>query len=89
MVAEEMSERFRDPERLDGSPLPDPNEGKNPHAMALGKPGGAVYFLLRDMPPDAILVTLGRNGYYLLGVRVVGQAQEDATMSRSCSGISN
>jgi hypothetical protein len=28
-------------ERLDGSPLPDPNEGKNPHAVALGKLGGA------------------------------------------------
>lgn len=28
-------------ERLDGSPLPDPNEGKNPHAVALGKMGGA------------------------------------------------
>ena len=28
-------------ERLDGSPLPDPNDGKNPHAVALGKLGGA------------------------------------------------
>jgi hypothetical protein len=28
-------------ERLDGSPLPDPNEGKNPHVVALGKLGGA------------------------------------------------
>jgi hypothetical protein len=28
-------------ERLDGSPLPDPAEGKNPHAVALGKLGGA------------------------------------------------
>jgi hypothetical protein len=28
-------------ERLDGSPLPDPDEGKNPHAVALGKLGGA------------------------------------------------
>lgn len=28
-------------EQLDGSPLPDPNEGKNPAAVALGKLGGA------------------------------------------------
>jgi hypothetical protein len=28
-------------EQLDGSPLPDPAEGKNPHAVALGKLGGA------------------------------------------------
>lgn len=28
-------------ERLDGSPLPQKNEGKNPHAVALGKLGGA------------------------------------------------
>lgn len=28
-------------ERMDGSPLPDPNAGKNPHAVALGKLGGA------------------------------------------------
>ena len=28
-------------ERLDGSPLPDSNEGKNPAAVALGKLGGA------------------------------------------------
>jgi len=28
-------------ERLDGSPLPDPSEGKNPAAVALGKLGGA------------------------------------------------
>lgn len=28
-------------ERLDGSPLLDPNEAKNPHAVALGKLGGA------------------------------------------------
>jgi hypothetical protein len=28
-------------ERLDGSPLPDPTEAKNPHAVALGKLGGA------------------------------------------------
>jgi len=28
-------------ERLDGSPLPDPNQGKNPAAVALGKLGGA------------------------------------------------
>jgi hypothetical protein len=28
-------------EKLDGSPLPDPNEGKNPAAVALGKLGGA------------------------------------------------
>jgi hypothetical protein len=28
-------------ERLDGSPLPDPDAGKNPHAVALGKLGGA------------------------------------------------
>ena len=28
-------------ERLDGSPLPDPHEGKNPAAVALGKLGGA------------------------------------------------
>jgi hypothetical protein len=28
-------------ERLDGSPLPDPNAGKNPAAVALGKLGGA------------------------------------------------
>jgi hypothetical protein len=28
-------------ERLDGSPLPGPDEGKNPHAVALGKLGGA------------------------------------------------
>lgn len=27
-------------ERLDGTPLPDPNEGKNPHVVALGKLGG-------------------------------------------------
>lgn len=27
-------------ERLDGTPLPDPNEGKNPHAVALGRMGG-------------------------------------------------
>jgi len=27
-------------ERLDGSPLPDKDEGKNPHAVALGKLGG-------------------------------------------------
>jgi len=28
-------------EKMDGSPLPDPNEGKNPAAVALGKLGGA------------------------------------------------
>jgi hypothetical protein len=28
-------------EKLDGSPLPDPNPGKNPAAVALGKLGGA------------------------------------------------
>ena len=28
-------------ERLDGSPLPDPHQGKNPAAVALGKLGGA------------------------------------------------
>ena len=27
-------------EKMDGSPLPDPNEGKNPAAVALGKLGG-------------------------------------------------
>ena len=27
-------------EKLDGSPLPDPNAGKNPAAVALGKLGG-------------------------------------------------
>ena len=28
-------------EKLDGSPLPDPHEGKNPAAVALGRLGGA------------------------------------------------
>lgn len=28
-------------EKMDGSPLPDPNSGKNPAAVALGKLGGA------------------------------------------------
>lgn len=28
-------------EKLDGSPLPDPTQGKNPAAVALGKLGGA------------------------------------------------
>jgi len=28
-------------EKLDGSPLDDPNKGKNPAAIALGKLGGA------------------------------------------------
>jgi hypothetical protein len=28
-------------EQMDGSPLPDPNAGKNPAAVALGKLGGA------------------------------------------------
>lgn len=28
-------------EKMDGSPLPDPDAGKNPHAEALGKLGGA------------------------------------------------
>jgi hypothetical protein len=28
-------------ERLDGSPLPDQDAGKNPHAVALGRLGGA------------------------------------------------
>lgn len=28
-------------ERMDGSPLPDPDAGKNPHAVALGRLGGA------------------------------------------------
>lgn len=28
-------------EQIDGSPLPDPDEGKNPAAVALGKLGGA------------------------------------------------
>jgi hypothetical protein len=28
-------------ERMDGSPLPDPDAGKNPAAVALGKLGGA------------------------------------------------
>jgi hypothetical protein len=28
-------------EKLDGSPLDDPNQGKNPAAVALGKLGGA------------------------------------------------
>jgi hypothetical protein len=28
-------------EKLDGSPLPDPNAGKNPAAVALGRLGGA------------------------------------------------
>lgn len=28
-------------EKMDGSPLLDPNEGKNPHAVALGRMGGA------------------------------------------------
>jgi hypothetical protein len=27
-------------EKLDGSPLDDPNAGKNPHAVALGRMGG-------------------------------------------------
>jgi len=28
-------------EKMDGTPLPDPNAGKNPAAVALGKLGGA------------------------------------------------
>lgn len=28
-------------EKMDGAPLPDPHAGKNPHAVALGKLGGA------------------------------------------------
>jgi hypothetical protein len=28
-------------EKIDGSPLPDPNAGKNPAAVALGKLGGS------------------------------------------------
>jgi hypothetical protein len=28
-------------ERMDGSPLPEPDAGKNPHAVALGRMGGA------------------------------------------------
>jgi hypothetical protein len=28
-------------EKMDGSPLPDPNAGKNPAAVALGRLGGA------------------------------------------------
>jgi hypothetical protein len=28
-------------EKMDGSPLPDKDAGKNPHAVALGKMGGA------------------------------------------------
>jgi len=28
-------------QKLDGSPLEDPNAGKNPHVIALGKLGGA------------------------------------------------
>jgi hypothetical protein len=28
-------------EKMDGSPLPDPDKGKNPHAVALGRLGGA------------------------------------------------
>ena len=28
-------------EKMDGTPLPDPNKGKNPAAVALGKLGGA------------------------------------------------
>ena len=28
-------------EKLDGTPLDDPNNGKNPHAVALGRLGGA------------------------------------------------
>jgi len=28
-------------EKMDGSALPDPDAGKNPHAVALGKLGGA------------------------------------------------
>lgn len=28
-------------EQMDGSPLPDPNAGKNPAAVALGRLGGA------------------------------------------------
>ena len=28
-------------EQMDGTPLPDPNAGKNPAAVALGKLGGA------------------------------------------------
>jgi hypothetical protein len=28
-------------EKMNGSPLQDPNESKNPHAVALGKLGGA------------------------------------------------
>jgi hypothetical protein len=28
-------------EKMDGSPLPDKDAGKNPHAVALGKLGGA------------------------------------------------
>jgi hypothetical protein len=28
-------------EHLDGTPLDDPNKGKNPHAVALGRLGGA------------------------------------------------
>jgi hypothetical protein len=27
-------------EKMDGSPLPDPDAGKNPHAVALGRLGG-------------------------------------------------
>lgn len=27
-------------EKMDGSPLPDPDAGKNPHAVALGRMGG-------------------------------------------------
>ena len=29
-------------EKMDGSPLPDPDAGKNPHAVALGRLGGKV-----------------------------------------------
>jgi hypothetical protein len=39
-IAREVVERAIG-EQMDGSPLPDPNVGKNPAAVALGKLGGA------------------------------------------------
>ncbi len=39
-IAREVVERAIG-ERMDGNPLPDPNQGKNPAAVALGKLGGA------------------------------------------------
>ena len=48
-------------EKMDGSPLPDPDAGKNPHAVALGRLGGQKGGKARAEYGEALLKRLAAD----------------------------